>query len=84
MQINPRLLTNKVARRILCKNWIKTGPNHGVKAMFFPKTQIILPGNLETQYTIKSPKLALFTSKTCFLHFNKLQNHNQICLNNKN
>jgi hypothetical protein len=47
MQINPRLLTNKVARRILCKNWIKTGPNHGVKAMFFPKTQRILPGNLE-------------------------------------
>jgi hypothetical protein len=37
MQINLRLLTNKVTQRVLCKIWIKNNSNHGAKAMFFPE-----------------------------------------------
>jgi len=40
MQINSRLLTNKVARRSV-KNWTKTSSSHGAKVLKNPEnTQI--------------------------------------------
>jgi hypothetical protein len=65
---------------LMQRNGPKLVHNIEIRQCFFPKTHNTA---LENPATVKPPKLAFSTSKTCFLRSKKSYYHNQTCLNKK-